>query len=118
MDNQSKLREAEEKFGVPPEIITAIIGVETYYGKNSGSYRVIDSLNTLAFHYPKRAAFFRSELEHFLLFSREQNFNPEELKGSYAGATVDGGKLTLPDAPGLGVTLRESVAEPMEEELA
>ncbi len=86
LDNQLKLQEAEERFGVPPEIITAIIGVETYYGKNSGRYRVIDSLNTLAFHYPKRAAFFRSELEHFLLFSREQNFNPEELKGSYAGA--------------------------------
>ena len=85
-NNELKLKEAEKKFGVPPEIITAIIGVETYYGRNSGSYRVIDSLNTLAFHYPRRSAFFLSELEQFLLLVREQNFNPEELKGSYAGA--------------------------------
>ena len=86
LDNKLKLEEAERKFGVPPEIITAIIGVETFYGRNSGSYRVIDSLNTLAFHYPKRAAFFLSELEHFLLLTREQDFDPEQLEGSYAGA--------------------------------
>ncbi len=86
LKNELKLREAEKKFGVPPEIITAIIGVETNYGRNSGSYRVIDSLNTLAFHYPKRAPFFLSELEQFLLLVREQNFIPETLKGSYAGA--------------------------------
>jgi len=86
LDNRLKLEEAEKKFGVPPEIITAIIGVETFYGRNSGNYRVIDSLSTLAFHYPKRAAFFLSELEHFLLLAREQNFDPEKLKGSYAGA--------------------------------
>ncbi|MFL2556099.1 MAG: lytic murein transglycosylase B [Gammaproteobacteria bacterium] len=85
-NNESKLKEAEKKFGVPPEIIVAIIGVETFYGKISGDYRVIDALNTLAFHYPKRAAFFRSELEQFLLLAREQNFNPKDLKGSYAGA--------------------------------
>ena len=85
-NNDIKLKEAEKKFGVPPEIITAIIGVETYYGRNSGSYRVIDALNTLAFHYPRRASFFLSELEQFLLLAREQDFNPEELKGSYAGA--------------------------------
>ena len=86
LNNELKLKEAEKKFGVPPEIITAIIGVETNYGRNSGSYRVIDSLNTLAFHYPRRAPFFLSELEHFLLLAREQNFIPEKLKGSYAGA--------------------------------
>ncbi len=86
LNNELKLKEAERKFGVPPEIITAIIGVETYYGSNTGSYRVIDSLNTLAFHYPRRASFFLSELEQFLLLVRDQNFNPEELKGSYAGA--------------------------------
>ena len=86
LKNEVKLKEAERIYGVPPEIITAILGVETNYGKNSGSYRVIDSLNTLAFHYPKRASFFLSELEQFLLLVREQNFIAEELKGSYAGA--------------------------------
>ena len=86
LKNEVKLKEAERMYGVPPEIITAILGVETNYGKNSGSYRVIDSLNTLAFHYPKRASFFLSELEQFLLLVREQNFIAEELKGSYAGA--------------------------------
>ena len=77
---------AEKEFGVPREIIAAIIGVETRYGKNRGSYRVIDALSTLAFDYPPRSKFFRSELEQVLLLSREQNFNPQDLKGSYAGA--------------------------------
>ncbi len=85
-NNQTKLTEAEKKFGVPAEIITAIIGVETFYGRIAGSYRVVDALNTLAFHYPKRADFFRSEFEHFLLLAREQGFDPLSLKGSYAGA--------------------------------
>lgn len=85
-ENRAKLSEAEKKFGVPAEIITAIIGVETFYGRNKGRYRVFDALNTLAFHYPKRAAFFRSEFEQFLLLAREQGFEPLSLKGSYAGA--------------------------------
>ncbi|MCZ6804513.1 MAG: lytic murein transglycosylase B [Proteobacteria bacterium] len=85
-NNESKLIEAENKFGVPAEIITAIIGVETFYGRIAGSYRVVDALNTLAFHYPKRAAFFRAEFEQFLLLTREQGFDPLSLKGSYAGA--------------------------------
>lgn len=84
--NKAKLEEAEKKYGVPPEIITAIIGVETFYGRIAGSYRVVDALNTLAFHYPKRSNFFRSEFEHFLLLAREQGFDPNSLKGSYAGA--------------------------------
>jgi peptidoglycan lytic transglycosylase B len=84
--NNAKLKEAEGKFGVPAEIITAIIGVETFYGRIAGSYRVVDALNTLAFHYPKRADFFRSEFEQFLLLAREQGFDPLSLKGSYAGA--------------------------------
>jgi len=84
--NEAKLSEAEKKFGVPAEIITAIIGVETFYGRIAGSYRVVDALNTLAFHYPKRANFFRSEFEQFLLLAREQGFDPLSLKGSYAGA--------------------------------
>ena len=84
--NLDKLQQAEKRFGVPAEIITAIIGVETFYGRNKGNYRVVDALNTLAFYYPKRAAFFRSELEQFLLLTREQGFDPLSLKGSYAGA--------------------------------
>ena len=85
-ENKSKLEEAEKKYGVPPEIITVIIGVETFYGRIAGSYRVVDALNTLAVYYPKRADFFRSEFEHFLLLAREQGFDPNSLKGSYAGA--------------------------------
>ncbi|MBF0470094.1 MAG: lytic murein transglycosylase B [Gammaproteobacteria bacterium] len=80
------LQRAEEKFGVPPEIITAIIGVETRYGQHSGSYRVIDALSTLAFAYPKRAPFFRKQLEQYLLMAREEQLQPLQLKGSYAGA--------------------------------
>ena len=83
---QAVLAKAEQAYGVPPEIITAIIGVETRYGSNTGGYRVIDSLVTLAFHYPKRAGFFRSELEQFLLLTREQSLDPREVTGSYAGA--------------------------------
>ena len=84
--NWKKLQAAEKKFGVPAEIITAIIGVETFYGRITGSYRVVDALNTLGFYYPKRAAFFRKEFEQFLLLAREQGFDPLTLKGSYAGA--------------------------------
>ncbi len=84
--NREKLQVAEKKFGVPATIITAIIGVETFYGRIAGSYRVIDALNTLGFYYPKRAAFFRNEFEQFLLLAREQGFDPLTLKGSYAGA--------------------------------
>jgi membrane-bound lytic murein transglycosylase B len=77
---------ANREFGVPPEIITAIIGVETRYGNNTGSFKVLDSLVTLGFGYPKRAGFFRKELEQFLLLSREQGLDPLSIKGSYAGA--------------------------------
>lgn len=80
------LLRAEQEFGVPAQIIVAIIGVETKYGANTGNDRVIDALATLAFHYPKRGAFFRSELEQFLLLAREQDLDPLSLKGSYAGA--------------------------------
>jgi membrane-bound lytic murein transglycosylase B len=85
-ENKELLDAAEDKFGVPPEIIAAIIGVETRYGSNKGSYNVVDSLVTLGFRYPKRASFFRSELEHFLLLAREQGIDPNIIKGSYAGA--------------------------------
>jgi membrane-bound lytic murein transglycosylase B len=84
--HESVLARAEEDFGVPPEIVVAIIGVETYYGRYPGTYRVIDALTTLAFDYPRRAEFFRSELKQFLLLTREQGASPLAPKGSYAGA--------------------------------
>lgn len=72
--------------GVPVEIIVAIIGVETFYGHYKGKDPVFDSLVTLAFDYPRRAAFFRKELEEFLLLAREQSFDVRAIRGSYAGA--------------------------------
>lgn len=72
--------------GVPPEIIIGILGVETFYGRITGSYRVLDALATIAFEYPKRSAFFTRELEEFLLLSREQDIDPLSATGSYAGA--------------------------------
>ena len=71
---------------MPEEIIVAIIGVETVYGRNTGSYRVIDALTTLAFDYPPRAEFFRGELENYLLYARDAGIDTLALKGSYAGA--------------------------------
>jgi len=85
-ENKELLDAASKKYGVPPEIIVAIIGVETRYGGNTGSYKVLDSLITLGFHFPKRSKFFLSELEHFLLLCREEGFDPYLPKGSYAGA--------------------------------
>ena len=85
-DNREALAKASDEFGVPEEIIVAIIGVETHYGRITGGFRVFDSLATLAFEYPKRATFFRKELVEFLLLAREQGKSPLELKGSYAGA--------------------------------
>lgn len=80
------LARAEKQFGVDQEIIVAIIGVETGYGRNMGSHRVIDALSTLAFDYPPRAPFFRSELKNYFLLTREQQQDPLSFKGSYAGA--------------------------------
>lgn len=85
-ENQVTLERAEKEFGIPAEIIVAIIGVETRYGQNKGSYRVIDALSTLGFDYPRRAAFFRKELKAFFLLAREQKQDPLSLIGSYAGA--------------------------------
>ena len=84
--HDATLARAEQDFGVPPEIVVAIIGVETYYGRYPGNYRVIDALTTLAFDYPRRAEFFRGELKQFLLLTRERDMSPLEPKGSYAGA--------------------------------
>jgi membrane-bound lytic murein transglycosylase B len=77
---------AEAEYGVPAEVIAAIIGVETSYGRFTGRHRVIDSLATLAFHHPVRGSFFRGELAAFLEITHEQGVDPGELKGSYAGA--------------------------------
>jgi len=85
-EHEATLAAAARSSGVPAEIIVAIIGVETSYGRNTGSYKVLDSLATLAFHYPKRAPFFRSELENFLLLTREEGMDPLQPTGSYAGA--------------------------------
>ncbi len=85
-DNAAALARAEAIYGVPPEIVVAIIGVETFYGRNTGSHRVIDALATLAFDYPRRAAFFRGELKEYLLLARDQDFSPLVPRGSYAGA--------------------------------
>lgn len=85
-ENREVLEQAQKDFGVDIEIIVAILGVETRYGKIQGSYRVIDALSTLGFDYPPRAKFFRKELESFLLLAREQKQNPIDLMGSYAGA--------------------------------
>ena len=84
--HRDALARATELYGVPEEIIVAIIGVETVYGRNTGSYRVIDALTTLAFDYPPRAEFFRGELEHYLLYARDAGIDTLGLKGSYAGA--------------------------------
>ncbi|MEP6678438.1 MAG: lytic murein transglycosylase B [Betaproteobacteria bacterium] len=84
--NAAALERAEREFGVPADIIVAIIGVETLYGRNVGSFRVIDALTTLAFDYPRRATFFRGELKEFLRLAREQALSPLAPKGSFAGA--------------------------------
>ena len=75
-----------ERYGVAPEMIVSIVGIETYFGTRMGRYRVLDALATLAFAYPPRAQFFTSELESFLLLSREENVDPKAALGSYAGA--------------------------------
>jgi len=86
-DNRALLDRIGKEYGVPPEIIVAIIGVETSYGRITGKYRVIDALSTLAFHYPPRAPFFRGELKQlFLLGDTHLAYPIDELKGSYAGA--------------------------------
>ena len=77
---------ARKIYGVPEEIIVAIIGVETSYGTSTGNYRIMDALTTLAFDFPRRADYFREELESYLLLAREQQFGLLDVKGSYAGA--------------------------------
>jgi len=80
------LRRAEAEYGVPPEIIVATVGIETRFGTYTGNVKVLDALTTLAFGYPRRAEFFRGELEQFLLLARETGWKLTEVQGSYAGA--------------------------------
>ncbi|MBV8635647.1 MAG: lytic murein transglycosylase B [Burkholderiaceae bacterium] len=91
-EHAEALARAEKEYGVPAEIIVGILGIETLYGQNTGSFRVVDVLATLGFDYPDtpnrtaRMDYFRSELENALLFARESSIDPFSLKGSYAGA--------------------------------
>ena len=89
-DNAALLERAERDFGVPPEIVVGILGVETVYGRNTGSFRVIDALTTLAFDYPNkerdRSPFFRAQLTDALILTRNQARGVTALRGSYAGA--------------------------------
>lgn len=84
--NAAALRRAAEQYGVPPEIIVAIIGVETFYGRNTGNFGIVSALATLAFDYPPRAPLFLRELEQIFLLAREQARDPLSYHGSYAGA--------------------------------
>ena len=88
--NEGILRRAEETYGVPAQIIVAIIGVESFYGHRTGTYPVFDTLTTLGFDYPPRAKFFRSELKHLLLLARDESLNLSAAMGSYAGAMGQG----------------------------
>jgi membrane-bound lytic murein transglycosylase B len=85
-EHADTLQQANEVFGVPQEIIVAIIGVETRYGRHTGKYPVLDALSTLAFAYPPRSSFFRKELKEYLLMTREEGLPPGKQLGSYAGA--------------------------------
>ena len=85
-EHRDALAKVEADTGVPAEMIVAIIGVETSYGRITGNYRVLDALYTLAFHYPKRAPFFRSELANVFALAQEEKLDLPALKGSYAGA--------------------------------
>jgi membrane-bound lytic murein transglycosylase B len=85
-ENAEVLERARRDFGVPESIIVAVIGIESRYGRYAGGFRVIDALYTLSFELPKRAEYFRGELEQFLVLSREQGWDPALVEGSFAGA--------------------------------
>ena len=84
--HEEALARAEREYGVPAAIIVGIIGVETFYGRISGRWRVVEALATLAFDYPPRSAFFRGELENYLLLARDAGVDVFSVRGSYAGA--------------------------------
>jgi membrane-bound lytic murein transglycosylase B len=85
-EHRERLERAHAETGVAPEYIVAIIGVETFYGRITGRFRVLDALATLAFDYPPRSPFFRSELAHFMVLAKEEAVDPLTALGSYAGA--------------------------------
>lgn len=85
-ENRQLVQQISESYQVDAEVILAILGVETRYGRITGNYKVLDALLTLAFDYPPRSKFFLSELEQYLLLLEEQGFDPQDVKGSYAGA--------------------------------
>ena len=84
--HRDSLERVSAEQGVPPQYLVAILGAETYYGRITGSYRVLDALATLAFDYPPRSRFFSHELEEFLVLVHQEKLDPLTLKGSYAGA--------------------------------
>jgi len=87
-NNQDSLTKAEKKYGIPPEIIISIVGIESKYGSRTGSFKTFDTLASLSLgpNKGRRAKFYKSELINFLLLCRENNLNPRLIKGSYAGA--------------------------------
>ena len=85
-ENEKTLLKAQQEYGVPYEIICAIIGVETFFGKNMGSWRVLDALYTLGFNFPKREAYFSKEFARFVALASREQWNYDDIKGSYAGA--------------------------------
>jgi membrane-bound lytic murein transglycosylase B len=85
-EHAATIEQVADRYGVAPEMIVAIVGIETYFGTRMGRYRVLDALATLAFAYPPRSAFFTSELESFLLLTREERVDATAALGSYAGA--------------------------------
>ena len=85
-NHQAAMERAQREFGVPAEIIAAIIGVETHYGRVTGNFRTLDALVTLSFDYLRRAEYYRQQLTEFFLLAREQNADPLTIKGSFAGA--------------------------------
>ena len=86
LEHRARLEKAHRETGVAPEYVVAIIGVETFYGRITGKYRVLDALATLSFDYPARAEYFKSELAQFIALSREEKVDPLTALGSYAGA--------------------------------
>ncbi len=84
--NAQALTKAQAQYGVDPQIIVAILGVETHYGQNIGRFRILDALTTLMLGYPQRSSYFRSQLEQYLLLAQELHVDPLSIKGSYAGA--------------------------------
>ena len=86
VEHEEMLKRISDETGVSIEIIIGVLGVETYYGRITGSHRVIDALSTLAFEYPPRSKFFRKELKEFLVLARDEGLDVKAATGSYAGA--------------------------------